>query len=113
MQNVPSLIILLPALGFLFNAFFGKRVGPRVVSIVAPGVVLAAFLVALYTLFYVLPPAPQHAAEGAEQAAAAMPHLRNVIVPLIPFTPADTPWINAGGFRVNFALLIDPLSMLM
>ncbi|HLJ55280.1 MAG TPA: NADH-quinone oxidoreductase subunit L [Chthonomonadaceae bacterium] len=106
MQNVPSLIILLPLAGFLFNALLGRRVGPRVVSIVAPGVVLAAFCVALWTLVRIMLPAQAHAvADGKE--------FHGVIAPFLPFTSPDTPWIDVGGFRVEFALLIDPLSMLM
>jgi NADH-quinone oxidoreductase subunit L len=97
MRNVPSLIILLPLLGFLFNAFLGKRAGNRAVALVSPGVVLAAFVVALYTLVFIVLPSPDHRA----------------IVPFLPFTPSDMPWISLGGLRVNFALLLDPLSMLM
>ena len=97
MQNVPSLIILLPLVGFLFNALLGKRMGTRAVALVAPGVVLCAFLVALYTLVVIVLPSPEH----------------RVIVPFIPFTSPDVPWIDVGGFRVNFGLLLDPLSMLM
>jgi NADH-quinone oxidoreductase subunit L len=97
MQNVPSLIILLPLLGFLFNALLGKRMGTRAVAYVAPGVVLAAFVVALFTLVFIVLPSPEH----------------RVIVPFLPFTSPDVPWIDLGGFRINFALLLDPLSMLM
>lgn len=97
MQNVPSLILILPLLGFLFLTFFGKRAGKKVVAWVAPGVVLGAFAVSLYTLFNIVLPADHD----------------RVIVPLIPFTQPDTPWIKFGGFEVHFALLLDPLSMLM
>ncbi len=97
MRNVPSLIVLLPLFGFLFNAFLGKRAGTRAVSIVAPGVVLGAFVVALYTLVAIVLPSPEH----------------RVIVPFLPGTSPALPWITMGGLRVNFALLLDPLSMLM
>ncbi len=97
MQNVPSFILLLPLLGFLFHAFLGKRMGRKAVALVAPGVVLASFLVSVWTLAALVNPAPEH----------------RLIVPLIPFTSPEAPWISFGGFTVNFALLLDPLSMLM
>ena len=97
MQNVPSLILLFPLLGFLFCAFLGKRAGKKAVAFVAPAVVLAAFAVSLWTLANFVNPVAGH----------------RVIVPLIPFTSANAPWISFGGFTVNFALLLDPLSILM
>src|SRR5581483_8959428 len=99
MQELAWLIVWLPLLGFLFNAFLGKKMGKTVVAWVAPGVVLAAFVVSL----------------GVLQAVQSAPEQR-LIVPLIPSFlggSVDTPWIHFGGFRVNFALLLDPLSMLM
>jgi len=99
---LPSLIIWLPLLGFVFNAFSGllikdRILQKRVVSIVAPGVVLLAFVIALYVLV-------------AQVGQASNSRL---IVPLIPGMPSDAPWIQIGGFTVNFSLLLDPLSMLM
>ena len=99
---LPSLIIWLPLLGFVFNAFSGllikdRILQKRVVSIVAPGVVLLAFVIALYVLV-------------AQVSQASNSRL---IVPLIPGMPSDAPWIQIGGFTVNFSLLLDPLSMLM
>src|SRR5581483_11910514 len=99
MQELAWLIVWLPLLGFLFNAFLGKKMGKTVVAWVAPGVVLAAFVVSL----------------GVLQAVQSAPEQR-LIVPLIPSFlggSVDTPWIHFGGFRVNFALLLDPLSLLM
>lgn len=102
MQSLAWLIVWLPLLGFLFNAFSGffikdLKAQKRAVSYVAPGVVLAAFLVAAFAALPQMLGAPEH----------------RVIVPLIPGLPADAPWINVSGFRVNFGLLLDPLSMLM
>ncbi len=101
MQSWASLILWLPLLGFLFNAFSGFFIKDRVrqkflVSWVGPGVVLGAFAIALLVLLQI-GSAPEH----------------RLIVPLIPGMSADTPWIHMGGFNVNFALLLDPLSMLM
>src|SRR5690348_3264803 len=97
MQNLPSLIVWLPLLGFLFCAFLGKKMGKQAVAVVASGVVLAAFGVSVITLITMVQPAEDH----------------RVFAPMIPFTSPNTPWINFEGFRVNFALLLDPLSMLM
>jgi NADH-quinone oxidoreductase subunit L len=91
------LIIWLPLLGFLFNAFFGKRAGKTVVAWVSCGVVLLAFGVACFVVWPAVNSAPDH----------------RLIVPLIPGTSADTPWIHFSSFQVNFALLLDPLSLLM
>ena len=101
MQSAASWILLLPLLGFAFNAFSGffikdRAAQKRAVSYIGPGVVLGAFVVAMYTLTQVLN-APGH----------------RLFVALIPGLPIDQPWISFGSFRVNFALLLDPLSMLM
>ncbi len=102
MQSLASFILLLPLLGFAFNAFSGfffkgnLVAQKRAVSYVGPGVVLAGFVLALIALGQVLN-APEH----------------RLIVPLIPGTSVDQPWIKFGSFQVNFALLLDPLSMLM
>jgi len=93
-------IILLPFLGFLHNAFAGiiwKKNAKKMVSYVAPGVVLLAFGVAVAVLMTELPNAHDHHLIGA----------------LIPGTSASTPWIKLGGMTVNFELLVDPLSLLM
>ncbi|MCX6382690.1 MAG: NADH-quinone oxidoreductase subunit L [Armatimonadetes bacterium] len=99
-SNLAMWIILLPFLGFLHNAFAGliwKKNAKKVVSYVAPGVVLLAFGVALMVVMTELPNAHDHRLIGA----------------LIPGTSAATPWINLGGMRINFELLVDPLSLLM
>ena len=100
MQSWAWLIVWLPLFGFLFSAFsgllFGKQAARRWVAYVAPGVVLAAFAVTLAVL----------------PAVMAAPEKR-LFVPLIPGMSPTTPWIDMSGFRVNFALLLDPLSLLM
>lgn len=102
MPSYAWLIVWLPLLGFVHNAFAGqiyKDLGTRkkVVSYVAPGVVLLAFLATLFVLVSEVLPAPEHRA----------------IVPLIPGLSPDTPWITVAGFKASFGLLLDPLSMLM
>lgn len=101
MQSWASLILWLPLLGFLFNAFSGFFIKDKarqkyLVSWIGPGVVLGAFAIALLVLM---------------QNGSAPEH--RMIVPLIPGTSADMPWIRMGSFQVNFALLLDPLSLLM
>ncbi|HZT41466.1 MAG TPA: NADH-quinone oxidoreductase subunit L [Chthonomonadaceae bacterium] len=100
MESWAWLIVWLPLLGFLFNAvsglIFGKQRARRLVAYVAPGVVLAAFVLAVVATLQVMG-APDH----------------RVIVPLIPGASATAPWIDFAFLRVNFALLLDPLLMLM
>jgi len=43
-----ALILLFPALGFLFNVFFGRRAGRDAVNLVGPGVIFVAFAIALW-----------------------------------------------------------------
>jgi NADH-quinone oxidoreductase subunit L len=84
-------VIGLPLVGFLFHAFFGKRVGKKVVGTVGTAVVLGAFALSVYLLIELL------------RLPAAD---RQVISTLWR-------WIEAGEFKVSFEALIDPLSLLM
>jgi len=43
-----SLILIFPLLGVLFNLFAGARMGRTAVNIVGPGVIFAAFGVAVF-----------------------------------------------------------------
>ena len=101
MLSFAWLIVWLPLLGFAHNAFAGflykdPKAAKNAVSFVAPCVVFASFLMALIVLPSVMG-SPDHRA----------------YVPMLPFASPDTPWIKFGGFQVNFALLLDPLSLLM
>jgi NADH-quinone oxidoreductase subunit L len=100
-RQIGWLIVWLPLIGFLFNAASGllirnRETQKRVVAYVAPGVVLLAFAVSLAV---------------CAQLASLPGH--RAIVPMIPGASPDTPWIDIAGFRANFALLVDPLSVLM
>lgn len=102
MPSYAWLIVWLPLLGFVHNALAGflyKDLATRkkAVSYVAPGVVLLGFVATLYVLMKEVLPAHDH----------------RVIVSLIPGLSPETPWINVAGFKANFGLLLDPLSMLM
>lgn len=84
-------VIALPLAGFLFHAFFGKRVGKKADGTVGTAVVLGAFALSVYLLLELLKlPAEE----------------RQVISTLWR-------WIEAGTFRVSFEALVDPLSLLM
>lgn len=84
------LIPALPAIGVLFHLFLGRRAGKTAVGIVAPGVVGAAFAVAV-TAFWQLCSLP---------AGSAL--VQNVY-----------PWIHAGSLQIDVAFKIDALSGLM
>src|SRR5579884_1430562 len=85
-----GLILLLPALGVLFNLFLGRRLGRSAVNVAGPLAIFAAFAVALW----------------AFAALIRMPHGSALAVTLWP-------WIEAGSFRVDFALRMDALSAVM
>ena len=102
MPSYAWLIVWLPLLGFIHNAFAGliyKNLDTRkkAVSYIAPGVVLLAFAVTLYVLVVEVLPSAEH----------------RLVVPLIPGLSPETPWISLAGFKANFGILLDPLSMLM
>ncbi|HZO90265.1 MAG TPA: NADH-quinone oxidoreductase subunit L [Chthonomonadaceae bacterium] len=96
MSSLAWLIVWLPLLGFLFNAFLGKRAGKMAVAWVSCLAVLLSLAVTLL-IWPAVYTAPEH----------------RLILPLLPWGSIDTPWIKFGGFQSNFALLIDPLSLLM
>jgi len=81
------LILALPLFGVLFNLFLGKRAGKAAVSLVAPGVVGAAFVVACYAFVQLLSLPPGSA-----------------------LTQTLYPWIHAGNLAVNVAFRLDALS---
>ncbi|NJN95739.1 MAG: hypothetical protein HC875_17305 [Anaerolineales bacterium] len=89
MINLIWLTIALPIVGVLFNGLLGRRVGHRVVSLVGPLMVLAAFLVGVGAFF-------ELSSRGGEA----------VTVPLWT-------WATIADFNVSINLLADPLSLLM
>jgi len=90
--NFPALglILLLPALGVVFNLFFGAKLGRSSVNLVGPGVVFVAFAVALVGFIKLL----------------AMPAGGSLSFTLWP-------WIHAGKFAVDVSLRLDALSGVM
>src|SRR5260221_6932699 len=85
-----ALILLFPALGVVFNLFFGARWGRTAVNVVGPGVMFAAFGVATWAFLTLL-------AMPAGGALAA--HMWG--------------WIEAGRFHADLGLRVDALSGVM
>jgi NADH-quinone oxidoreductase subunit L len=85
------LIPLLPLLGFLVNASFGRRVSKAAAGAVGCGVMLGSFVVALAAVMRLIALAPESRA----------------IVNRV-FT-----WISSGDFTAAFTLRLDPLSAVM
>jgi NADH-quinone oxidoreductase subunit L len=85
------LIPLLPFLGFLLNASFGKRVSKGAAGAVACGVMIASFLVSLAAVWQLA---------GLDRESRAIVNQA--------FT-----WISSGDFTAGFTLRLDPLSSVM
>src|SRR5579862_9380474 len=83
-------IMLFLAIVFLFNVFLGNRWGRSAVNLVGPGVIFAAFAVAVIAFVDL----------------RSMPDGSVLTVTLWP-------WIHAGRFVADFALQMDALSALM
>jgi NADH-quinone oxidoreductase subunit L len=85
-----ALIPLFPALGFVFNVFFGRRAGRDTVNVIGPGVIFISFAIALWAFARLL----------------AMPPGAALEVTLWP-------WIVSGQFHTAIALRFDALSAVM
>ncbi|HEY6420155.1 MAG TPA: NADH-quinone oxidoreductase subunit L [Candidatus Binataceae bacterium] len=85
-----ALILLFPAVGVVFNLFWGSRAGRGAVNFVGPAVIFAAFFVATWAFAKIL----------------MMPAGGALAVRLWP-------WIVAGSFHVDIALRLDALSGVM
>ncbi|MEW6211129.1 MAG: NADH-quinone oxidoreductase subunit L [Acidobacteriota bacterium] len=83
-----SIIILAPLAGALTLGVFGKRMGERVISFIACLTVGISAALSFYVFF--------HHLHALEEGARIYDYL---------FT-----WINVGGFRADFSLLLDSLS---
>jgi NADH-quinone oxidoreductase subunit L len=85
------LIPLLPFIGFLVNASFGRRLSKSVSGLVAVGAMVVSFLVALAAVIQL----------------AGLPEESRAIVQTV-YT-----WIASGDFRADLTLRVDPLSAVM
>jgi len=85
------LIPLFPAIGFLINGFFGRRLGNKVVGWVGPSAIGLSFLTAIFIFFELLgrPPAER----------------------IFEKTLFD--WVVSGSLQTVVGYQIDPLSILM
>jgi len=85
------LIPLLPFLGFLIEASFGRRISRSVSGAVACGAMIASFIVS---------------AVAVANLVRFDPDARAIVAPI--FT-----WISSGDFHIGFTLRLDPLSAVM
>ena len=85
-----TLILLFPALGVLFNLFFGQRSGRGAVNLVGPGVMFASLAVATVAFVRLL---------EMPAGSALTAHMWG--------------WIEAGRFHAEFGLRLDALSGVM
>src|SRR5471032_1075848 len=85
------LIPLLPFLGFLLNASFGRRVSKAAAGVVACGAMAGSFVVSTAAVWQLV----------------ALPHESRAIANNV-FT-----WIASGDFTAAFTLRLDPLSSVM
>jgi NADH-quinone oxidoreductase subunit L len=85
-----ALILFFPALGVVFNLFYGRTAGRGAVNFVGTSVIFLAFAVALWAFAKLLGMPPGGA---------------------LAFTL--WPWISAGNFHVDIALRFDALSAVM
>jgi NADH-quinone oxidoreductase subunit L len=91
MLNLTPLILLLPLLGFVVLGLFGRALSRAVISVIACGVVLAAFGAAVADFASMLAtPASQRVADSTLWT-----------------------WVASGTLTINFSLLSDPLSAVM
>ena len=98
-QRLPWLILLLPLAGFVVLSLFGdwikKDKEDLGAGLLACGTVLSAFGLSVWAVLRLWTLLPDH-----EGLRFAQPYL-------------GYEWIEAGGFRVPFSLLLDPLSSVM
>jgi NADH-quinone oxidoreductase subunit L len=87
-------IVLLPALGFLWNATVGQR-APRTAAVVGPGAVAAAFAIAIVVVLRL------HGFEVGQEGAVPILH------------DAVYRWIDVGGFHADVAFRVDAISAVM
>ncbi|MGH7915254.1 MAG: proton-conducting transporter membrane subunit, partial [Candidatus Binataceae bacterium] len=85
-----ALILLLPAIGVVFNIFFGRTAGRTAVNVIGTGMIFLAFAVGLWAFARLL----------------AMPAGSSLEVTLWQ-------WIIAGRFHTEIALRFDALSAVM
>jgi NADH-quinone oxidoreductase subunit L len=86
MNNLIALIPVFPLLGFLFNAFLGKKISKNLSGLVASLSVLCAFVVSVMAFMHL-------------QSTPEKSQLVNVFS-----------WLHSGSLNIPFEFLLDPLS---
>lgn len=90
MINSFYLTTLLPLLGFLFCGLLGKRLkNEKLVGAISTLAVFVPFIIGVFTFFELL---------------SMEPESRSILLNYFS-------WISAGSFNINYAYLIDPLSI--
>src|SRR5688500_4674069 len=84
-----SALILLPLIGFILNFFFGRKMPKSLVGIIGSGTIFLSFLISVLLFTRVL--------DGSVQSSVHS--LFN--------------WIRVGNFNIDFAFLVDRLSVMM
>jgi NADH-quinone oxidoreductase subunit L len=85
------LIPLFPAIGFMINGFFGRRLGKKVVSWVGPSAIGLSFLTSILIFFELIGRPPEQRL----------------------FEKVIFDWVVSGSFQTVVGYQIDPLSILM
>ncbi|KKL68795.1 hypothetical protein LCGC14_2121450, partial [marine sediment metagenome] len=91
MTDVVWLIPILPLFGAIINGLAGNRIGKKAVGFIGCATVGLSHLILISTFFHL----------------STLPHLSRSI------TVAGFEWFASGYFRIDFSLLIDPLSILI
>ena len=92
MQNFFILIVVLPLIGFLINALFGKKINSEKFSgWLSSILVFIPFIIGVYSLFELLKLPPES---------------RTIVYKYFS-------WINAGSFNLDYSFVVDPLSLVM
>ncbi len=87
MEQLVYLIPLFPLVSFIIIALFGKNLSKSITTFLAPGSILASFIVALLIF------------------GAQLSHNHAVSVPLLS-------WFHVGNFNAEFSFLVDSLSII-
>ncbi len=85
------LIPLFPAIGFMINGFFGRRLGKKMVSWVGPSAIGLSFLTSILIFFELIGRPPEQRL----------------------FEKVIFDWVVSGSFQTVIGYQIDPLSILM
>ena len=91
MRTLLVLVPVLPFLGFLLNASFGRRVSKAAAGVIACGAILASFIISVVTVSRLI---------GLSADA------RVISTPVFD-------WITSGDFTASVTFRVDPLSAVM